>query len=170
MTIWLSLWYNCIAKANQLPHRLHGEKGFHMAHYDYYTAVTNDVIDDIRESIAGGYLNTREYADRDDLREKLYDDLWTADNVTGNGSGSYTFNSARAAEYVTDNTDLLREALHEFGYYREDLIDLIDKFLDGEWEYFDVTIRCYVLGSAIEDALDALEETGEIKYGDEEVA
>ena len=100
-----------------------------MARYDYYTAVTNDVIDDIRESISGGYLDTSEYADHEALAEHLNDELWTADNVTGNGSGTYTFNSARAAEYVTDNTDL-------------------------------------VLSQAVEDALDALEESGEITYAD----
>ena len=137
-----------------------------MSKYDYYTSVTVDAIDAIREAISYG-LDTRQY-DREELREKLYDDMWVDDSVTGNGSGSYTFNSSRAAEYVTDNTDLLREALHEFGYYRDELVDLIDKFLDGDWEYFDVTIRCYVLGEALDRAMLELEETGEIIYAKQE--
>lgn len=35
---------------------------------------------------------------------------------------------------------------------------IAEKFLDEEWEYFDVTIRCYLLDRAIENALDSLEE------------
>lgn len=136
-----------------------------MARYDYYTAVTNDVIDDIRESISDGYLDTREYADHEALLEHLNDALWTADNVTGNGSGSYTFNSAEAHECLEGNEDLLKEALEEFGC-TEDSKSLVDHFLNGDWEWFDVTVRCYVLGSAIDDALDALEESGEITYAD----
>ena len=134
-----------------------------MARYDYYTAVTNDVIDDIRESISGGYLDTREYADHEALLEHLNDALWTADNVTGNGSGSYTFNSARAAEYVTDNADLVLDMVRDYGI---DAATVGEHFLNGDWEWFDVSLRCYVLMSAIDDALDALEESGEITYAD----
>ena len=134
-----------------------------MARYDYYTAVTNNVIDDIRESISGGYLDTREYADHEALAEHLNDALWTADNVTGNGSGSYTFNSARAAEYVTDNTDLVLDMVRDYGI---DATTVGEHFLNGDWEWFDVSLRCYVLSQAVEDALDALEESGEITYAD----
>lgn len=134
-----------------------------MARYDYYTAVTNDVIDGIRESISGGYLDTREYADHEALLEHLNDALWTADNVTGNGSGSYTFNSARAAEYVTDNADLVLDMVRDYGI---DAATVGEHYLNGDWEWFDVSLRCYVLGSAIDDALDALEESGEITYAD----
>ena len=134
-----------------------------MARYDYYTAVTNDVIDGIRESISGGYLDTREYADHEALLEHLNDALWTADNVTGNGSGSYTFNSARAAEYVTDNADLVLDMVRDYGI---DAATVGEHFLNGDWEWFDVSLRCYVLMSAIDDALDALEESGEITYAD----
>ena len=134
-----------------------------MARYDYYTAVTNDVIDGIRESISGGYLDTREYADHEALLEHLNDALWTADNVTGNGSGSYTFNSARAAEYVTDNADLVLDMVRDYGI---DAATVGEHYLNGDWEWFDVSLRCYVLMSAIDDALDALEESGEITYAD----
>ena len=134
-----------------------------MARYDYYTAVTNDVIDGIRESISGGYLDTREYADHEALLEHLNDALWTADNVTGNGSGSYTFNSARAAEYVTDNADLVLDMVRDYGI---DAATVGEHYLNGDWEWFDVSLRCYVLGSAIDDALDALEGSGEITYAD----
>ena len=94
-------------------------------------------------------------ASRNQFAQELHDFLWSHDSVTGNASGSYTFNSYRAKEYVTDNGDLLREALQEFCTEAE---TIAEKFLYEEWEYFDVTIRCYLLYRAIENALDSLEE------------
>ena len=37
-----------------------------------------------------------------------------------------------------------------------------EKFINEEWEYFDVSIRCYLLGSAIKAAIDE-----EIEYREE---
>ena len=91
---------------------------------------------------------------RDAIEEQLNDSLWIADSVTGNGSGSYTFNSAEAKEYVTDNEDLLKEALEAFC---TDAETITDHFLNGDWEYFDVTIRCYLLGQAIGEVLDEID-------------
>ena len=78
--------------------------------------------------------------------------------MTGNGSGSYTFNRATAKEYVEDNMDLCLDACKEFGV---DGADAFEKLCSGEWEYFDVTIRCYLLGECIAAALDELEEEKE---------
>ena len=33
-----------------------------------------------------------------------------------------------------------------------------EKFLNDEWEWMDVSIRCYLLGEAISEALDEVEE------------
>ena len=66
----------------------------------------------------------------------------------------YTFNRWTAREYVTDNKDLLREALQEFC---TDAQTIGEKFLDEEWEYFDVTIRCYLLYNMISEVLDEME-------------
>ena len=88
---------------------------------------------------------------RDELYEKLYDDLWVDDSVTGNASGSYTCNTYKAEEYLCHNWDLLVEALEEFGESESDA-------LSRGAEFCDVTIRCYLLGSAIKEALDELEE------------
>lgn len=38
-----------------------------------------------------------------------------------------------------------------------DAAELLQKCFDGDWEYFDVTARCYVLGQAIDAALDEME-------------
>ena len=120
-----------------------------MKNYNYLEAVTADVIDFIRDEI-----DTTEYTDRDALAEYLNDELWTADNVTGNASGSYTFDAYKAKEYIFADPDAVAEALKEFCVETE---TIADKFLAQDWEYFDVTARCYVLGQAIEDALDSIE-------------
>ena len=47
------------------------------------------------------------------------------------------------------------EAISEFGVDSE---TVAEKFLDADYEYFDVTIRCYLLGQAISEALDEMED------------
>lgn len=126
--------------------------------YNYLEAMKSDIMDYIRNEV-----NTNEFASREELEESLNDDLWTVDSVTGNGSGSYTFNRSEAEEYVNDNSDLLREAISEFDVDSE---TIAEKFLDADYEYFDVTIRCYLLGQAISEALDDIEE--ELIFADDE--
>ena len=125
--------------------------------YNYLEAMKSDIMDYIRNEV-----NTNEYADRDELDAFLNDELWTVDSVTGNASGSYTFNSYTAKEYVFDNIDLLNEAITEF--CETDVIG--EKFLNEEWEWMDVTIRCYLLGQAISEALDDMED--ELTFSEEE--
>ena len=115
--------------------------------YNYLEAVTDDVREYIRDEI-----DLSEWkGDRDGLEEKLNDDLWTADRVTGNASGSYYCNAWRAEEALSHNWDLLAEALREFG---QDGTDVLEQGAEA----MDVTIRCYLLGQAIAEALDELEE------------
>ena len=115
-----------------------------MTNYNYLEAVTSDVLDYIKEEI-----NLDEWkGNREGLEEKLNDELWTVDSVTGNASGSYTFNTWEAEENLAHN---LAEALDEFGQDRTDV-------LRQGAESMDVTIRCYLLGQAIAEALDELEE------------
>lgn len=129
--------------------------------YDYLEQVTADVRDYVEQEI-----DLTEWAgDRDGLEEKLNDDLWTCDSVTGNASGSYTFNRVQAQIYVLDGMDELQEAVNEFGIDSE---TIGEKFLESDWEYFDVTIRCYLLGQAIAAVLDDLEEDGAFEEEEEE--
>ena len=129
-----------------------------MKNYNYLEAVTADVIDFIRDEI-----DTTEYTDRAALAEYLNDELWTADNVTGNASGSYTFSRYKAQQFVMADQDTVMEALEEFCVDAE---TIAENFLRQNWEYFDVTARCYVLGQAIEAALDSLE--AELSFSEEE--
>ena len=118
-----------------------------MENYNYLEAVTADVLDYIKDEI-----DLAEWkGNRDGLEEKLNDDLWTVDSVTGNASGSYYCNAWRAEEALAHNWDVLEEALAEFG---QDGVNVIEK--GAEWA--DVTIRCYLLGQAIAEALDTLED------------
>jgi hypothetical protein len=50
--------------------------------------------------------------------------------------------------------DLLQECVQEFCI---DPAEIGNKFLNDEWEWMDVTIRCYLLGQAIGAALDDLD-------------
>lgn len=114
--------------------------------YNYLEAVTADVLDYIKEN------NITVTADnREEIEKQLRDDLWACDSVTGNGSGSYTFNRWAAETYICHNLDLLAEAVEEFGSSR-------DVLKDGA-EACDVTIRCHLLSQAITAALDEVDET-----------
>lgn len=112
-----------------------------MERYNYFEAVKEDVRNYIEENKDG--LSGR---DRDEVEEELNDELFITDSVTGNASGSYTFNYWTAEEYLCHNLDLAQEAYEEFGY------DGVD--LGKGAEVIDVTIRCYLLSRAIGEVLD----------------
>lgn len=112
-----------------------------MERYDYFEAVKEDVRNYIEEN-KDGLLGR----DRDEVEEELNDELFTNDSVTGNASGSYTFNTWTAEEYLCHNLDLIQEAYEEFGYGGVKL--------DNGAEAIDVTIRCYLLPRAIGEVLN----------------
>lgn len=124
--------------------------------YNYLETVTNDAKAAILEN-----MNNWSFSDREELEEVANENLWADDSVTGNGSGSYTFNTWQAEENLCHNMDELEEACDEFGQ------DIGEAVKQGA-EYCDVTIRCYLLGQAISAALDELEEGGKIKYQEAE--
>ena len=128
-----------------------------MEKYDYLSAVKESVKSWINdndewkadyEDECGKWLRDD---NRDDIEEDLNDRLFIDDSVTGNGSGSYTFNTWQAEENLCHNLDLLGEALTEFccepNYITE----------KGA-EACDVTIRCYLLGQAISEVLNEMLE------------
>lgn len=129
-----------------------------MMNYNYLEAMKEDVKEYLKNE-AKLTLDDLLY-NRSDLEEKLHDDLWVNDSVTGNASGSYFCNTYKSKECVLDNMDLLKEMCQEFGTGAE---TIGQKFIDDEWEWMDVSIRCYLLGQAISEALDEVEEelTGE---------
>ena len=126
-----------------------------MTNYNYLENIKADVKEYIDNEI-----NLKDFSDREELEEKLNDTLWTEDSVTGNASGSYYCNSWKAEEALAHNWDLLAEAMKEFCCE----VDLLEK--GAEWA--DVTIRCYLLGQAIGEVLDEMEEELEEVFADDE--
>ena len=120
-----------------------------MKEYNYLEAVKEDVLNYIEENIS-----FEDFEDRGELEEHLNDVLWTEDSVTGNASGSYYYNTWKAADALNHNWYLLEEALEEFG----DDVNPIEK---GE-EWCDVTIRCYLLPTAIAEVLDEIDDLEEM--------
>lgn len=109
-----------------------------MEKYDYLSAVESDVREYIENNV-----NFHDYSDLDEMKEDLNEKLFVEDSVTGKASGSYTFNTWKAEEYLCHNLDLLAEANEAFG-------GSSDILSDGA-EMCDVTIKCYLLGQAIEN-------------------
>ncbi len=107
--------------------------------YNYHEAVK----DDIREYIRGQYGTVTEK-----MRAVIFDNILRDDSVTGDASGSYTMNCAVAKEYVIENIDLLKEAADECCY---DEGEIGADFLRECWEYFDVLIRCHLVGKYFND-------------------
>lgn len=104
---------------------------------DYKKEVEEDVKKYIKENI--DYIK----------KEELYDDLFLADSVTGNASGSYTFNTYKAEENVKDliwDDEFIDELRFQFG---EEIGDLIKR---GP-EVLDVTARCLALAYVDIDSL-----------------
>lgn len=127
--------------------------------YDYRETVRNDVIEQVKDGYKENSLRLYKEEGRDALEEYLNDELWIDDQVTGNASGSYTFNTWEAEENLCHNMSLLAEACDEF---EQDIGEAVKRGA----EYCDVTIRCYLLGSAISEAIDELEKEG---YFEEEL-
>lgn len=128
--------------------------------YNYLEAVTEDVKEYIRNNI-----DFADYDDMDELEEQLNDELWTEDSVTGNGSGSYTFNSAKSFDYVTDNTDEIADLVDTFG---TSYAEIGEHFVNADWDWFDVSLRCYHLGPAISAALEDFEDEFEEAHQEED--
>lgn len=118
-----------------------------MEKYNYREVMKNDVLEAIKE-----YMEYENVSVEDLDIDTLKDYLWTDDSVTGNGSGSYTMNSALSKEYVLDNEDLQVEVIKEFGLDSED----IDNHAD-DYEYWDVSIRCYLLDEVLQEVLNELQ-------------
>ena len=78
--------------------------------YDYREAVKDDVLEYINNEI-----NFEDFDTLEGVGGAFERGSFTEDSVTGNASGSYTFNTYEAEENICHNLDLLGEALEEFG-------------------------------------------------------
>lgn len=118
-----------------------------MERYNYYDAVKDDVVKAICEDTE---LEPYEDENRDNYRERLEDALW-ASEVTGNGDYAYYYSDEEdAITAVMWNLELCSEAYCEFDR-EQDAVSFMNNICEA-----DVTIRCYVLSSAIDAAIDEL--------------
>ena len=108
--------------------------------YDYLQAVTDDVIDYMKENNIDPYT-----VDLDDL----IDDAFIDDDITGYGSGSYTFDKIQAAQNLVGNWDLLRDCTANYPDF--------DPLKAGP-EACDIAIRRGVLGRAAKDAIEIMKK------------
>ena len=111
-----------------------------MTNYNYHDSMIQDVnewFDENPEMLGAGF-------------DPCYDQLWITDSVTGNASGSYTFNAYKAHEYVESNLGLAMTAFKEFG----SLEDFCKRYENEEWEFIDVTIRCYLLSEVLRESFE----------------
>ena len=102
--------------------------------YDYRMHVTVDAQHFVLNE---SDLDITQFADEVDLADALREELWTEDSVTGNGSGSYTFNRYLAEEYLLYNHELVAEAYEYFdlkGYVEPETLDVCIRLmlLDNE--------------------------------------
>ena len=115
--------------------------------YSYENALRNDILAALKyeeETMKRPDETYPEWADR------LYESFIMDDSITGNASGSHTFNTVIAAEYLVGNDDLARDAFDELGYPENP-----SKLLDPE--YVDVSIRCDLLSEILNNVISELE-------------
>lgn len=70
--------------------------------------------------------------------------------MTGNASGSYTCNRAKAKKYVDDNKELVIEMAEEFGCKDQ----VMNWWYSNNYEAIDCSIRCYLLNQAIDEIIE----------------
>ena len=89
--------------------------------------------------------------DWDGVKEDLNDILWNEDSITGNVSGSYTYNREEARDYVLDDgLQCLEDLVNEGWLTYEDIGKDVTNY---NFESLDVSLRCYFLSQAIEEVI-----------------
>lgn len=119
--------------------------------YDFIRSIVSDSVEYIRGGFKPGSV------DKDDVYDLLF-----VSPVTGNDSGSYSFNAHTSAERVSwEALEILIEACNEFGGSVAECIE------EGP-EHCEVTIRCFLLGECIDEILEELEDFFEESDEDDE--
>lgn len=106
-----------------------------------------EVVEDIENYIPDYYTEEEynQYAEDGELASMIKDDMWAEDGVTGNYSGSYTFDIEARDNILNDKFETIVKAIEEGMYDAESLGKAI---VDDDWETLDVVCRCYVLYEA----------------------
>lgn len=114
--------------------------------YNYLESLINDINDAIADHDIDfdwqNFIDEDGNLDADSATNALNDACWDADNVTGNGSGSYTMSKSDAEQHLAGNFDLLVEAVREFENNDASI-------LSKGAEACDVLVRLYLLSEAV---------------------
>ena len=133
---------------NTLMHLIKGEGNFM---YDY----KSEMIKNIKSYVISHDWVEKNYHSGDDYYEmldKLYDELWDKDQITGNGQNYYD-SEKNCAIYVMENLPLYFEAARELNAF---------PMTQMSWEkehaaqHMDAIIRCYLLRDCLEEACEEL--------------
>ena len=117
--------------------------------YNYKEQIRADVkewMDDNKEQIEG--------MDRADAYDVVYDSCWVDDSVTGNASGSYTFSRCEARKNFYEDIDSEEYLEHMVDDGFADAMEVGKKIIASDYEWLDVSIRCWLLSDAVSDVLD----------------
>lgn len=124
-----------------------------MKKYDYEHSIIRDILDYIHDNhITIDWTDTE-----DNIVDDLTDILWNEDCITGNGTQYYDTED-KCSEYLCQNSDILYEAAQEFCI--DDNINILIYHFENKTlaQYFDSTIRCYLLNSCIYQAIQELKK------------
>ena len=125
--------------------------------YNYFKEVKNDIINFLDENSdvynSEYFINLlRQYKYDEEmfcciLYDNLYGVLFLEDSVTGNSSGSYTFNRWEAEENICHNATLIQNVIDRYGAKNIDF---------EEAEGIDVAIRCCVLKKVLKEVIEEI--------------
>lgn len=109
--------------------------------YDYRQHVAEDIAEYLQDNYPQINKDTIRNISFDEFYDVLYDRLINVDYITGNGSGSYTFNTVQAEQNLVGNWNLLEEAVAELAPHAN--------ILSKGAEWCDVLLRIWVLSSSL---------------------
>lgn len=120
--------------------------------YNYREAVKEDVKNWMDENHEPGASREEEFD-----YDTVFEACWVADEVTGNGSGSYTFSRLEARRNFfedDDSEDYVSQMIDE-GFSTAEEVG--KHMASSDWEWLDVCIRCYLLSEAVQEAIDEID-------------
>lgn len=118
--------------------------------YNYLEAM----VEDITEWMEYNHFDFSEYTDLEEAHEYLHDELWSEDDVTGNGEMGYA-TKVDYENYLCHNWDALIDAVENFCIDVNEIINLLEKHdVVAILQYCDTFIRLNTLDMAIDTALE----------------
>lgn len=112
-----------------------------------------EMVKDIKKYIVDNYMEPEPGMTRDEYEERLSDELWDIDEITGNG-GMYYADEDTCAGYVGYGLIDLIDALEEFGF--DFTHDMMDAFRVAPARYLDCLVRTHILYECVSKAVDEL--------------